>query len=136
MKKILSIILIAILALSLAACNKAGTNGNAPANTTAESSEAPAPGDSAKPGTADPTPEVPEPIETSESNLITREEAIDTALAKAGLTQDAVYDLECELERGPEGIFWEVDFDTYEYEYSYVINAITGGIVHEEQERD
>jgi len=67
---------------------------------------------------------------------VTREQAIDIALGAAGLTRDAVYDLEAEPDREFGGIYWEVDFETREYEYSYDINAESGEIVRSERERN
>ena len=68
--------------------------------------------------------------------LLTREEAISLALKAENLTEDAVYDLDAELDREFGYAVWEVDFDTREYEYSYNINAETGEILRADRDRD
>ena len=79
----------------------------------------------------------PQSEETTEKvELISRNEAIDVALKKAGLTRDKVYELEAELDKERQVIVWEVDFETREYEYSYEINAQTGDIVDQQKERN
>ena len=70
------------------------------------------------------------------TELISRNEAIDVALKKAGLTRDKVYELEAELDKERQVIVWEVDFETREYEYSYEINAQTGDIVDQQKDRN
>jgi len=75
----------------------------------------------------------------SSKTQITRDRAIELALQAAGLTRDKVRDLEAELDRERNGLFWEVDFETGEYEYSYDIHTETGVVVkaeHEKQDRD
>ncbi len=73
---------------------------------------------------------------TDKSVTITREQAINLALQAAGLTRDNVYDLEAELDRERNGLFWEVDFETREHEYSYDIHAQTGAVARVERERN
>lgn len=68
------------------------------------------------------------------SAVISRENAIDAALKAAGLTREAVYDLEAELDREKGVLLWEVDFDTREYEYSYHIDAETGAVIRQEKD--
>ena len=72
----------------------------------------------------------------TQTETITRDRAIEIALNKAGLTKDAVYELEAELDNEREGKFWEVDFETREYEYSYKIDAQTSVVIHQEKERN
>ena len=72
----------------------------------------------------------------STSVQITRDRAIELALQAAGLTRDAVHDLEAELDRERGELFWEVDFETREHEYSYDIHAQTGAIAKGERERE
>ena len=89
--------------------------------------------------TKEPSKEVvTQPSTKGEENteLITRDGAIEIALNKAGLAKDEVYELEAELDKEREGVMWEVDFETREYEYSYEINAQTGAVVHQEKERN
>ena len=79
----------------------------------------------------------PQSEETTEKvELISRNEAIDVALKKAGLTRDKVYELEAELDKERQEVIWEVDFETREYEYSYEINGENGEIIDEEKERN
>ena len=74
--------------------------------------------------------------EGQNEQYISRQQAIDTALQAAGLKADAVYDLSAELDREPYGTFWEVEFETFEKEYSYDMDAVTGTVVHQETERN
>ncbi len=67
---------------------------------------------------------------------ITRQQAIETALSAAGLTQESVRNLESELDREHGGIYWEVDFEYGNTEYSYHIDASTGEIIRSQQEPD
>lgn len=72
---------------------------------------------------------------SEETSLISRERAVEIALENAGLAKDGVFDLDAELDKERRGTFWEVDFETREFEYSYEINAETGKVVHQEKER-
>lgn len=83
------------------------------------------------------------PIETpkpttpaTDTNLITRDRAIEIALENAGLAKGSVYELEAELDKERTGTFWEVDFETREFDYSYEINAESGMVVRHEKERN
>ena len=71
-----------------------------------------------------------------EKTFITRDKAIELALNHAKLTRTQVRDLETELDRERTGVFWEVDFESGGYEYSYDINAETEAIAKVEKERD
>jgi uncharacterized membrane protein YkoI len=64
-------------------------------------------------------------------NLLTREDAIAIALNSAGLDKSAVRDLEAELDREFGKALWEVDFDFGGKEYSFVLDAQTGEILHQ-----
>ena len=72
----------------------------------------------------------------SNPEVITRERAIELALGHAGLSRQNVYDLEAELDRERQGVFWEVDFEYNSTEYSYDINAQTEEVTRLEKERD
>ena len=73
---------------------------------------------------------------TATTANITRDQAIEIALEQAGFMRDAVLDLEAELDRERDGLYWEVSFETPKYEYSYEIHAVTGAVVKEERERN
>ena len=62
----------------------------------------------------------------SGETLIAREEAVGIALARAGLESSAVWDLDAELDRERGITVWEVDFESGNREYSYVLDAKTG----------
>lgn len=141
MKKALAMILTAILALSLISCNNNSTTlketDNNDTTVKADGTNIEAPDSNGKNDSdlsSSATPESPDILGESEGELITRERAIELALEKAGLSADAVFDMDAELERERGNVYWEVDFDTREYEYSYVIDAVSGEIVHEEQD--
>ena len=67
---------------------------------------------------------------------LSKERAVEIALQAAGLTKEAVSDLEAELDKERNGLFWEVSFETREREYSYEIKAEDGTIVKAESERN
>lgn len=87
---------------------------------------------------ATPTQPATKPAETQPvmELTVTKEQAVEIALQAAGLTQETVADLEAELEKERNGLFWEVSFETREKEYSYEINANDGKIVKAEAERN
>lgn len=110
MKKILAILLTAVLLFSLSACDNYA--GEADKNST------------------------PAQNGLSESTKITRDEAIDIALNEAGAQKSDVFDLEAELDYENGQKVWEIDFDYDKLEYSYDVNAKTGAITKTERERD
>ena len=67
---------------------------------------------------------------------INREEALDIALEKAGVTKTDIRDLEIELDHERGKKVWEIDFDHGDLEYSYDIDAESGAITEVERERD
>ncbi len=75
-------------------------------------------------------------VKQPQQKAITRERAIEIALSHAGLNKTDVKNLQVELDREKNGIFWEVDFEYFGYEYSYDINTKTGEAVKNEKERD
>ena len=72
----------------------------------------------------------------SKVEVITRERAIELALANAGFNRDDVRELEAELDRERKDVYWEVDFEYQNTEYSYDVNAQTEQITKLEKERD
>lgn len=73
---------------------------------------------------------------TGTSAYIGQEAAKAAALAHAGVSASAVYEMECELERD-DGIYvYKVEFKASQMEYEYKINATTGAILEVEQDRD
>lgn len=88
------------------------------------------------PETQPAAPETTPDTQPATKQTISREQAIQIALQDAGLTQEAVTDLEAELEKERNGLFWEVSFETREKEYSYEINANDGKVVKAEAERN
>lgn len=120
MKKIINFIMSLLLVISLSACGKMTDDrvvSEGQSNTQNQ-------------------PEKTKLEQKTESEVITRDSAIERALKKAGLTKEAVYNLEAELDKEREGVLWEVDFETKEYEYSYDIDAKTGEVIHQEKERN
>ena len=91
---------------------------------------------SSKPLKKDKITSVSSAVTSEKAEIITREQAINSALQAAGVTRDSVFDLDAELDREREGLLWEVDFETREYEYSYDINAQTGAVVYVEKEKN
>ncbi len=116
MKKLLAISLSLLLVLALSACDYAtyenyGLNSN-PVGSEQQGSEN---GQSS-------------PVSSSVNTKISRDRAIEIALEKAGVKREDVRDLEADLDKDPDGLFWEVDFEVGNKEYDYDINAETGEI--------
>ena len=83
------------------------------------------------------TPEKPAEKPTEKpAAKITKEEAINLALAHAGLTKEQVRDLDVERDKERGTLYYEVDFESCTYEYEYEIHAETGEILKAEKERD
>lgn len=73
-------------------------------------------------------------VSNSTAVAVTREEAIDKALKHVGLKKEDVKDLEVDLDTEREGVFWEINFDHKDQEFSFDINANTGEIVNSKRE--
>ena len=58
------------------------------------------------------------------------------ALNHAGVKQDAVYDMEMELDEEDGILVYEVEFKSGNMEYSYEIDAASGAVLKHESERD
>ncbi len=95
-----------------------------------------APSQAPKEESAPSQPSAEENTQKPETKLISRQNAIDIALQAAGLSANAVFEIDAELDREPYGTYWEVDFETREREYSYEIDAVTSKIVHQKSERN
>lgn len=74
-------------------------------------------------------------VSNSTAVAVTREEAIDKALKHVGLKKEDVKDLEVDLDSEREGVFWEINFDYKDQEFSFDINANTGEIVNSKREQ-
>lgn len=74
-------------------------------------------------------------VSNSTAVAVTREEAIDKALKYVGLKKEDVKDLEVDLDTEREGVFWEINFDHKDQEFSFDINANTGEIVNSKREQ-
>ena len=64
------------------------------------------------------------------THYIGRDAALSAAIADAGYTADQVYDTHAELEVGHGSAVYEVEFKAAAGEYDYVINAVTGAVLH------
>ena len=76
------------------------------------------------------------PVSSGNTVPVSREEAIRTALAHAGLTQADVWDVDCELDRENGRTVYEIDFENASYEYEYEIDVVTGGILRSKREKN
>ena len=76
------------------------------------------------------------PKTTTATGQITRQQAIDIALAHAGLTTDQIRDLDAEKDKERGVWLYEVDFEQGAYEYEYEIHTETGEILKAEKELD
>ena len=145
MRKLLALVLVLGLIVALSACTvptggseKGTTLEQNPTTTTTAESGATSPTTAVT--TAAPTEKVTTtslPISKETIAVsISREQAIDIALNAAGLSRENVYDLEAELDREFGGTYWEVDFETREFEYSYDVDAQSGAVARTERERN
>lgn len=69
------------------------------------------------------------PSGTGSSETISRDRALEIALAQAGLGQSDVFDLKVEFDYDDGLAIYEVEFETRQAEYEYEINAVTGAIL-------
>ncbi len=72
--------------------------------------------------------------QASESAYLGKGQAKLIALQHAGLSTNAVYDLEVDMDYENGIMVYEVEFETKEYEYEYEINAKTGEILTSQKE--
>lgn len=68
------------------------------------------------------------------ASSITKAKAKEIALKDAGLSK--VYDYDIEKEKVKGSTVYEIDFKSGRYEYEYVIDAVTGDILHREKSID
>ena len=73
---------------------------------------------------------------TTDKKYIGKDSAISIALKDLKLTQNDVYDLECELDQEFNQTVYEVTFNYKNLEYEYYINPETGKIIHSFKELD
>lgn len=136
MKKLLLFLLALTLTLTFSACattQNAGEGNNTNSSTTSSASS-----DTAS---STPTPNYVAPQNGTQSGVvsttkITREAALDIALAAAGLNKENIRELEIELDTENGITVWEIDFESGNMDYSYDINAATGKIVKSEKDKD
>ena len=67
---------------------------------------------------------------------ISRKEALNIALEKAGVAKADIRDLDIELDAEHRRKVWEIDFEHGNVEYSYDVDAESGTITEIERERD
>ena len=108
---------------------------SAPSSTTSSSSSSSSSSTSSKNDAVSSSSPLRRPVEEETKTEISRERAIEIALAKAGLSSGDVYALKAEYDRDDDGNTWEVEFKSNGFEYSYEINAVTEGIIDYEKER-
>ena len=79
--------------------------------------------------------EKPAPTEAVKP-AVTKDQAIEIALQAAGLKKADVTDLEAELDKERDGLYWEVSFETKTTEYDYDIHAEDGTVAKRETEKE
>lgn len=67
---------------------------------------------------------------------ITAKDAKKVALEHAGLSEDAVSDVDIDLERDNGKLIYEVDFNSGDTEYDYDIDAETGEVISASKSKD
>lgn len=76
-----------------------------------------------------PAPALPE-------NLIGEEAAINAVLTAAGLNAEQIVEKDCELEHKGESWVYEVELETADKEYKYVVDAVSAAILAERSEAE
>ena len=66
------------------------------------------------------------------AEYISADRAKEIVLSHAGVAETNVFDYDCELEKGRA--FYEVDFESMNYEHEYDIDAVTGEIIRSDKE--
>lgn len=130
MKKLSLLLVMALLATTLAACNSATpAQTNVPPETTKQA-------DSTPPADNLPADNTPAANDVSNSNTaqdyISREEAVKIALDHAKLEQSQVQDLEIDLDKDDNVVHYDVGFEKDGKDYDYEIDAQTGKILRSE----
>ena len=74
------------------------------------------------------------PSVSPDVTLITRQDAINAALAHAGLETASA--IECELDKEHAKYYYEVEFEANGVEYDYLIDATNGTVVRHEKEQE
>ncbi len=69
------------------------------------------------------------------SPKLSADEALNIALEQAGVSRDAIRDIENNLENDNGVLIYEIDFKSGNTEYSYDVNADTGAIVERDRDR-
>ena len=64
------------------------------------------------------------------SMYIGKDAALQIALSDAGVSPAAVREKDTEFERGRNGAWYDIDFETAGMEYSYSLDAATGEILY------
>ena len=64
------------------------------------------------------------------TNYIGADAALNIALEDAGTTATMIYSDDVEFEKTRHSAWYEVEFDTHQNEYDYIIDAITGEILN------
>lgn len=136
MKKLITLTLVLIFALSLTACGRAMNDVTSGVESM---------GDSIISGTQSTTDKVTDGVESAiggdekSMNLmagITAKQARDAALNHAGLDESQVSDVEIDLDRDNGKLIYEVDFNSGNTEYDYDIDAETGKVISADKSKD
>lgn len=75
-----------------------------------------------------------EPV--TNNSLISRTKAKSIALSHAGVKESNVRDLDIELDKEKNNVFYEISFEAGSYEYDYLINAKNGKVISHRKERN
>lgn len=129
MRKLSALILTFVIVLTLSACNMTGGgNGGVNSSLINDSSETSTPAVSNTVSSTTPLSQV--------NPKISKDEAVNTALKKAGLKKENVRELESELDYKNGVLVYEIEFKSGNKEYSFDIGANDGKIIYEKTETD
>ena len=77
-----------------------------------------------------------DPSHALPENLIGEEAAINAAITAAGLSAEQVIKNDCDLERKGKSWIYEVELETADAEYRYIIDAVSSAILSERNQAD
>lgn len=132
MKKIITLTLALIFALSLTACGRTMDEATSDVQSAT---------DSALNGAESIVDDAASAVTDGKASInlmagITAKEAKEAALRHAGLTDSQVSDVDIDLDRDNGTLIYEVDFNSGNTEYDYDINAETGDVISADKSKD
>ena len=147
MKRFFTVLLVLLLTLSLAACVAApsekpgdaaggNTTQDTTQNTTQDTTENVQNSDNKPAGDSKPTGDSKPADTPAVTGPVDEKQAKEIALKHAGVSADTLRDYEIEKEQLGGVTFFEIDFESGDYEYEYLIRVDNGKILESSKELD